>query len=347
MDYTFFERQLVQRMLAQDKVISKRFAELINSASPLLAKWKPLPAADAWIRNKRIEKELDKILKSFATDLEAWINSEQAAAWELSSVKNDELVASFTNGLALNNQVLLGMNARNLDALKAFQKRKIDGMGLSDKVWNLSVQTKTQLEFYLESGISVGRSAEEISKDIRQLLNDPEKIFHRVRNEDGKLVPSKPMKDYHPGRGVYRSSYKNALRLAATETNMAYRMADHERWQGLDFVTGYEVKLSGSHPRVDICDNMKGEYPKDFVFRGWHPGCLCFKVPILMSQDDFISSLDDDSGVAINRVKAMPSDAKKYVTDNWDRFADYKNQPYWIRDNFKNGKPKLKLIKTR
>ncbi|MBR3455746.1 MAG: hypothetical protein IKH26_10515 [Bacteroidaceae bacterium] len=43
------------------------------------------------------------------------------------------------------------------------------------------------------------------------------------------------------------SSYKNARRLAATECNTAYRTADHERWQQMDFVVGQEVHLSGNH----------------------------------------------------------------------------------------------------
>ena len=51
----------------------------------------------------------------------------------------------------------------------------------------------------------------------------------------------------HPGRGVYRSSYMNARRLAATETNIAYRTADHLRWQKMDFVVGIEIVLSDNH----------------------------------------------------------------------------------------------------
>ena len=35
--------------------------------------------------------------------------------------------------------------------------------------------------------------------------------------------------------------------LAVTETNAAYRTADHERWQNLDFVVGIEIHLSGNH----------------------------------------------------------------------------------------------------
>ena len=52
---------------------------------------------------------------------------------------------------------------------------------------------------------------------------------------------------YHPGQGVYRSSYQNAMRMARTEINSAYREADSIRWQQLDFIVGYEVKTSKSH----------------------------------------------------------------------------------------------------
>ena len=98
------------------------------------------------------------------------------------------------------------------------------------------------LEYYLSSGLSSGRPAALIGQDIRQLLNEPNRRFRRVRDANGKLVPSQPMKDYHPGQGVYRSSYKNALRLAVTKTNKAFRTADYERWQNMDFVTGIEVE---------------------------------------------------------------------------------------------------------
>ncbi|EJW89679.1 hypothetical protein EVA_22214, partial [gut metagenome] len=71
---------------------------------------------------------------------------------------------------------------------------------------------------------------------------------------------------FHPGRGVYRSSYMNARRLAATETNIAYRTADHLRWQDFDFVVGIRIVLSNNHTCLgsdgkphkftDICDEL-------------------------------------------------------------------------------------------
>ena len=37
------------------------------------------------------------------------------------------------------------------------------------------------------------------------------------------------------GEGVYKSSARNAMRVARTKTNMAYRKADNERWVGAVF----------------------------------------------------------------------------------------------------------------
>ena len=66
-----------------------------------------------------------------------------------------------------------------------------------------------------------------MSRDVCGYLRNPDKLFRRVRDKHGNLRLSKAAKAYHPGRGVYRSSYRNALRLTATENNMAYRTADH------------------------------------------------------------------------------------------------------------------------
>ena len=119
-----------------------------------------------------------------------------------------------------------------------------------------------------------------------QVFTQSRYVVSRVRDKHGNLRLSKAAKAYHPGRGVYRSSYRNALRLTATENNMAYRTADHLRWQQQPFVVGIEIKLSNNHTCkgvigrfVDICDDRAGVYPKDFKFVGWHPHCRCYCVP--------------------------------------------------------------------
>lgn len=133
-----------------------------------------------------------------------------------------------------------------------------------------------------------GTPANRLATDLKQYLKYPDKLFRRVRDEHGQLQLSKRAKEFHPGAGVYRSSYKNARRLAVTETNMAYHKADNERWRKLDFVLGYEVQVSGTNPNVcPLCVELAGKYPKEFEFVGWHPHCRCHAVPIMEDIDSF------------------------------------------------------------
>jgi len=74
--------------------------------------------------------------------------------------------------------------------------------------------------------------------------------------------------------------------------NSSYRMADHLRWKKEDFILGFDVKLSEQHPQHDICDELQGRYPKDFVFTGWHPQCFCLAEPVRMEKKDFIDKLN-------------------------------------------------------
>ena len=194
-----------------------------------------------------------------------------------------------------------------------------------------------------------------MSRDLRGYLQQPDKLFRRVRDAYGALRLSQAAKAYHLGRGVYRSSYKNARRLAATETNIAYYTADYLRWQQLDFVVGIRVELSNNHtlngrPFHDICDELSaprgsnntggmGCYPKDFKFTGWHPLCRCHALTILKTDDEIaedtrriLAGEPTDTG-SVNRVDDMPQEFKDWVKDNEDRIARAKSLPYFIRDN--------------
>jgi hypothetical protein len=82
----------------------------------------------------------------------------------------------------------------------------------------------------LDSGLRDGTPAIETAQELKQYLKYPDRLFRRVRDKHGALHLSKAAAAFNPGRGVYRSSFKNARRLTATETNMAYRTADHERY---------------------------------------------------------------------------------------------------------------------
>jgi hypothetical protein len=94
---------------------------------------------------------------------------------------------------------------------------------------------------------------------------------------------------------------------------MAYRVSDCERWQGLDFVLGYEVKRSRNGEPCEICDALVGEYPKGFVFSGFHPFCICFAVPILMNHGDFADFLLNDDIPQGKIITDIPDSAREWI----------------------------------
>ena len=204
----------------------------------------------------------------------------------------------------------------------------------------------------IDVALGDGTSAAVLSRTVRKLLNNPNALFRRVRDKHGQLRLSQNAKNYHPGQGVYRSAYRNALRLTATETNMAYRTADHMRWQQMNFVTGIEIKLSNNHncrgiakgQFYDICDELAGVYPKDFKFVGWHPFCRCFAVPKLADmkefleyQDKLIAGEDVSNYKFSGEVTSMPKQFNEWIKNNEERIKSAKSLPYFIRDNFVGG----------
>jgi len=291
----------------------------------------------------------DKIVKA----IEKAIND----TWDLSNEKNDKIATDIIQKVfpeMVNNGVVSALPGTSLifnpnhDALKAFTKRVEAGMNLSKRVWNLVRPYKFELEAGLTDGINRGLSATKMATNLKRYLKEPERLFRMVRDSKGKLQLSKEARAYHPGKGkggspgkpgIYRSSFKNALRLTATETNMAYRSADHERWKNETFVKGIKVSVSNNHPFTEeICEFMQGEYPKDFHFRGWHPRCRCHAIPILISDEEFSKQEDvllglSKKGPKIQEVKKIPASAKNWVKDNAKRIKGWKNKPYFLKDN--------------
>ena len=198
---SFHDRLHIQRMLAQQAHLQSMFAEFIRKVSPELTKMSLTGKPNVWHRNARIEANIDKYLAEFANELSQYISGTQSDAWARSTLKCDDLVNEYIKGMAVDSTVKQGMFNRNAAAFKAFTDRTKNGFTLSEQIWGLTTETKKQLEFYVASGISDGRSAAKISQDIRHLLTDPDTQFRRKRDENGKLIPSQPMKDYHSGQG--------------------------------------------------------------------------------------------------------------------------------------------------
>ncbi len=230
-------------------------------------------------------------------------------------------------------------------------RRKLD---ISERVWKYTDECRREIELGLDEGIRSGEGVAKMARSLKQYLKEPERLYRRVRTRHGRLRLSKAAAAYHPGRGVYRSSWRNARRLAITETNMAYLEADYERYSRQDFVVGVRVCLSGNHTCLgadgkphrftDICDALAGDYPKDFKFTGWHPQCRCHVEPILktpeeMKEDRRRMEAGGEPAPAeesANYVGAVPENFRKWIRENAGRISEAEKRgtlPYFITDN--------------
>lgn len=318
-------KKRIERYVA---LINQLYDKLNKEASKLALATDHDPAKQfLWSDYPQTKAALEKLQSQFISEMQAIIMAGTSAEWKESNLVQDliakKLLKAYT-GSTKSGEEYTRYFETNPASLQAFQQRRAAGMNLSTRVWNLSEQYKTELEMAVSAAIEPGTSAMELAAGIKKYLNEPDMMFRRFRYKDengewkrkwkqkimggdGKVhfIDADP-KEYHPGRGVYRSSARNAQRLARTEINMAYRTAEQERWRQFDFVVGYEVKTTQNGRHVeDICDCLAGKYRKDFKFLGWHPQCYPIGTEVLtnagwkqfkdVSDDDLIMSLNPET----------------------------------------------------
>ncbi len=230
--------------------------------------------------------------------------------------------SGITDGVALaynhDNADLSGFSVMSDKALSAARKTAAEtfiasrlhsdkGLNLAQRIWNYCQQTKSEFEVAMSNviadGMKDGTSAENIGKQIRQYLKEPDMMYRRYhtiqrlangqkkdvvtwrrkRIIDGKVrFVEEPLEKV--GQGVYRSSRMNALRVARTEINAAYHTTRNERWANEPFVIGQHIHVSPQHDPeedADICDELEGYYPKGFAWNGWHPQCYAEGTQVL------------------------------------------------------------------
>ena len=330
-----YDRQHLRHLDRMQKTIDKLFTQAVkdlSSYSHLLTAppdKKPFSFKDY----PHVQKSIDRIFEEFRRKVSLEIT--QALDWEdnLSATKASDLATKY--GVAI--------PSLRSKAVEAFAQRKVGGLNLSQRVWNITNTFYKEVETAFDIALRDGTPANRLATDLKQYLKYPDKLFRRVRDEHGQLQLSKKAREFHPGQGVYRSSYRNARRLAVTETNMAYHKADNERWRQLDFVLGYEVKVSGTNPNVcPLCMELEGKYPKEFEFVGWHPHCRCHAIPILEKPEDFLKRqqalLQGQHVPPLGAVKQPPQNFLQHLKDNQERLQQASKRgtlPYFIRDNYK------------
>lgn len=311
------------------------------------------------------EKErVQALLDSYKQALQTLIQQGITHAVMLSTTTQQKAFEAYTR---MQGEAVDEWRDKTANAFIRSRRDRTDGLNLSDRVWNYTQQTKAEFELAMsnaiENGIKKGESAESLGRKIRQHLNNPDMMYRRYHVK--KAVSNGTKKDViewrrrvvdkdgnvhfvkedlaKVGTGVYRSARQNALRLTITETNMAYNFANCERWSSEPFVLGIRIRLSGNHPEEDICDELAGDYPKDFMWRGWHPRCMCSASSILIDRDSeewkYLRSLPEKEYKAYkspNLVQNVPEKFSKWCERNakkLDLAREKGKLPYFVKDN--------------
>jgi len=154
----------------------------------------------------------------------------------------------------------------NTNAVNAVMAWKPGGIAFSDRVWDITWQTQKRMMSIIQTGVMEGKSAATLSREIRQYLAQP------------LTLRGKALAALEPGAGVYKSAYKNAMRLARTELNRAFsegtfRYAKQKAW-----IDGYVWRAGAVSPCPELClPNRDHFFDKDDPPGiPAHPHCLCY-----------------------------------------------------------------------
>lgn len=323
--YTSIQKQYRKKYLALQKKLEKQYASISGKLMGNIQKLAftyagedgKLPKAkltrlqlDLSKENYQFSKELKELIdKNVVTSANIAIQGQDAAAeyYVKSLIKettgdDQKLLRS-----ALADQktgILLGAYGTGLakTVRKAvWEKRWQDGHRLSDRIWKLHSTIDTNLRSMVEQCVNQGKSAVNFSKAVERYLEKPGPAWTTA------IKPS------ITGKGSVKY---NALRLARTETNTAYRMGHQASAKESVIVKGIKWNLSASHPdygyeeicetysKIDIYGLGKGVFPTDTVPINPHPNCMCHWTDALYEGDELIERIKEKQmtpGPIINR----------------------------------------------
>ena len=190
-------------------------------------------------------------------------------------------------------------------ALQSFLTRKERVMNV-EMAGDLARQTRKAL------GLLSGDVLKERARQLSEYIKKPARIVSDTVAKGEGRIERQP------------SLFSRMRKIMTTDIATAYRTAEYHIWQKLPFVVGQEIRLGRKHPVPDICDDLQGVYPKDFMFTGWHPFCRCFAHPIFSWEGD--------------RVTDMPDSFTRWMDVNSDRIERAREKgtlPQWMYNNRK------------
>lgn len=120
------------------------------------------------------------------------------------------------------------------------------GISLSQRIWNLNQTSLGVMRRILLRSMMGGMSSADVYRQLKATLLLPD-VDMRTR------FWRQYFRENPPGRGVYRSAWKNVQRVLRTESNRAFREAASIYAKDKIWAVGVRWTLSAAHPEWDIC----------------------------------------------------------------------------------------------
>lgn len=272
----------------------------------------------------RTSKKVNAMLDYYYNNMRALVYSGISNEWKKSDTLQDlltkKVIRTFTRKIGEVKKK--AYYEHNNAAKKAFVERKVKGLNLSQRIWNQRDDVKEALEKCLSTGIEKGMSAVKLSKKVSKYLNDYPSLAKDYKKKYGKAIT------------IQNCEYRS-VRLARNEINMAYRTAEQERWARMDYIKGKEIKTTNNTThKSDMCDFLAGVYPKDFYWTGWHVNCMCYAIPVIMSEEEFWAKKGKNKQIDI------PQNFTDWIEDNKQKIV--KDKPVFYSKNKKYFNLKIK-----
>lgn len=254
----------------------------------------------------QIKMEIEAISYWFSNEMKDWLDSNIASSADIAIKGQDTATEYYIRSLiqqaaekekAILRRAISGgdgilLRAKFGEGLTktirkaVWQKRWADGFTLSERVWQFNHIMNENLHSMIETCVNEGMSAVNFSRAVEQYLELPGPAWTTA------IRPSVT------GRGSIKY---NALRLARTETNNAYRKAQQLSAEKSDIVKGIKWNLSRSHTGEHDCECEKfatqdyglgpGVYPPGKIPIS-HPNCMCYLTDVLYEGEELIRILE-------------------------------------------------------
>lgn len=240
-----------------------------------------------------LEKELDRLNrritdKVYAT-IDRTVREVLVVIGKSSDVYTDVLVGGYTGGMS--KTVFDRIHHRTMASLFS----DIKGIELSDKIWELHKTTLIDMRAMIARELMAGSTWAEIAQKS--------KAFLALSTVDmRRKIWKEFFKTYKPGRGVYKSAYKNVQRLLRTEWARASRHAMIEYARDKEWIQGLEWhRVSGCAECAECqeyAEHDEGLGTGVFLASTLpesHPNCQCYvtfvAIPALLKPIDESGSL--------------------------------------------------------